>query len=99
MFIKRLDNIVKYASKLWRPLLMWVLIVIVIMAFIISPVFGFEYIIPDRMYDIIELCFSIFLGGRTVEKIAPVIAAIKMKKASSTVDEADELSEEDNAAI
>lgn len=63
---------------------MYLFILILTMKFMVSPIAGFEYDMPERLWDVIELVISIYVGGRSVEKIAPLLAAIKNKKEGVT---------------
>jgi|SRR5438067_13326494 len=67
-----------WLARNWRPILMLAFTVIITWNYIISPLTGAaSVLIPDRMWSLLELGISGYIGGRTLEKIVPgVITAL-----------------------
>jgi len=61
-------------ARNWRPLTMLVFVGIIFFNYIISPLFSLEAltIVPD-MWALLKLGIGGYIGGRTVEKVAPKI--------------------------
>lgn len=80
---KMISKAEHYIKTFWRPTLAWLIIIILAMDYLIAPIFGFEYIISERMFDVIELCLGVFLGARSIEKIAPYLVQLRNSKQHS----------------
>ena len=63
-----------WLARSWRPLTMLVFVGIIFFNYIISPLFSLEAltIVPD-MWALLKLGIGGYIGGRTVEKVAPKI--------------------------
>lgn len=61
-------------ARNWRPITMMVFVGIIFFNYIVSPLFSMEAltIVPD-MWDLLKLGIGGYIGGRTVEKVAPKI--------------------------
>jgi len=61
-------------ARNWRPMTMLVFVGIIFFNYIISPIFSVEAltIVPD-MWALLKLGIGGYIGGRTVEKVAPQI--------------------------
>lgn len=68
-----------WIARNWRPILMLVFTYIIAHNYVIAPIFGIGAVpIPDRMWSLLELGIGGYIGGRSLEKVAPsVVAAIK----------------------
>lgn len=62
----------------WRPILMLSFGAVILYSAVIGPIFGLPpadmSMIPDRFWGLVTLGVGGYVGGRTVEKIAPTIA-------------------------
>lgn len=72
---------VSLTQKLWRPVLMWVFILIIVLKYIVAPIAGFDYEIPVQLWDCIQLLVSIYIGGRSLEKVAPILGSLSSSSA------------------
>lgn len=63
-----------WLARNWRPITMMTFVVIIFHNYIISPMFSMPLtpIVPD-MWALLKLGIGGYIGGRTVEKIAPKI--------------------------
>lgn len=61
-------------ARNWRPITMMVFVGIIFFNYIVAPLFSMEAltIVPD-MWDLLKLGIGGYIGGRTVEKVAPKI--------------------------
>lgn len=74
-------NSQSWLARNWRPSTMMVFVLIIFYNYIISPMFSLPLtpIVPD-MWALLKLGIGGYIGGRTIEKIAPsLVAAIKGK--------------------
>ena len=70
-----------WLARNWRPITMMVFVFIIFFNYIMSPLFNVEAlaIVPD-MWALLKLGIGGYIGGRTVEKVAPqVIDAFRSK--------------------
>ena len=64
-----------WMARNWRPILMLTFTYIIAHNYVISPMFGLAKVdIPENMWALIELGVGGYVGGRTIEKVAPAIA-------------------------
>lgn len=70
-----------WIARNWRPILMLVFTYIIAHNYVLAPVFSLKSLpIPDQMWELLKLGISGYIVGRSVEKIAPNVAAIVAKK-------------------
>lgn len=68
-----------WAARNWRPILMLTFNYIILHNYVLAPLFHLASVplVPD-MWDLLKLGITGYIGGRTIEKVAPdVIAALK----------------------
>lgn len=68
-----------WLARNWRPILMTVFTYIILHNYVVSPLFGIASVpIPDRMWSLLELGIGGYIGGRSLEKVAPaIVSAVK----------------------
>jgi hypothetical protein len=70
-----------WIARNWRPILMLTFTYIIAHNYVLAPLFSFKSLpIPDQMWELLKLGISGYIVGRSVEKIAPDVAAIISKK-------------------
>lgn len=70
-----------YLARNWRPILMLVFTYIVGHNYVIAPIFHLASVpIPPDMWELLRLGMGGYIMGRSVEKIAPVVADIVTNK-------------------
>lgn len=70
-----------WIARNWRPILMLTFTYIIAHNYVFAPLFNLKSLaIPDQMWELLKLGISGYIVGRSVEKIAPDVAAIVSKK-------------------
>lgn len=70
-----------WIARNWRPILMLTFTYIIAHNYVFAPLFSLKSLpIPDQMWELLKLGISGYIVGRSVEKIAPDVAAIVTKK-------------------
>jgi hypothetical protein len=73
-----------WLARSWRPLSMLSFVFCILYNHVFSPVFALPRVdIPPNMWDVIQLGIGGYVMGRSVEKVAPVIAEAFNKKSST----------------
>lgn len=70
-----------WMQRNWRPIFALTLVSIIFFNYLVSPIFHLAVLpTPDRLWDLMELCLGGYIGGRTVEKVAPSIISVLKDK-------------------
>lgn len=70
-----------WLTSSWRPLVMLAFASILVYSFFFGPMFDLKVVpIPDDLWDLMKLGIGGYIGGRSVEKLVPMLGKIKKGK-------------------
>lgn len=64
-----------WAARNWRPILMLAFGYVIVHTLVLQPLFGLPpVVLPEHLWTLLQYGMTGYIGGRTLEKVTPVVA-------------------------